>query len=71
MRKEIDIVVKAVGKSCVVVEKASHVSWTLEELVEAQMDERFQREDLSCRTGTIIKQAQNTWVCAPDCKIVG
>ena len=45
MRKEIDIVVKAAGKSCVVVEKASHVSWTLEELLEAQVDERYQEED--------------------------
>jgi hypothetical protein len=45
MRKEIDILVKAAGKSCAVVEKASHVLWTYEELVEAREAGRFQGED--------------------------
>jgi hypothetical protein len=42
---EIDILLKAAGKSCAVVEKASHVLWTFEELVEAREAGRFQGED--------------------------
>jgi hypothetical protein len=45
MRKEIDILVKAAGKSCAVVEKASHVLWTFEELVRAREAGQFQGED--------------------------
>jgi hypothetical protein len=35
MRKEIDILVEAARKECAVVEKASHLLWTYEELREA------------------------------------
>lgn len=45
MHKEIDILIKAVGKSCAVVEKASHLVWTLEELLETREAERFQQAD--------------------------
>lgn len=45
MRKEIDILMKAAGKDCAVVEKASNVLWTKEELQEARQDGRFQQED--------------------------
>jgi hypothetical protein len=44
MRREIDILVKAAGKRCVVVEKASHESWTPEQLTEAQDAGMFQEE---------------------------
>src|SRR5437762_1336115 len=40
-RKEIDILVEAARKSCAVVEKASHVLWTYDGLVEARESGRF------------------------------
>src|SRR5262245_18444661 len=36
MRKEIDILVEAARKECAVVEKASHVLWDLQDLVDAR-----------------------------------
>ena len=35
IRREIDILVEAARKQCAVVEKASHIAWTWEELREA------------------------------------
>ena len=45
MHKEIDILIKAAEKCCAVVEKASHLLWTLEERVEARETGRFQETD--------------------------
>ena len=45
MGKEIDILMKAAGKSCAVVDKDSHVLWSLEELREARATGQFQEED--------------------------
>jgi hypothetical protein len=42
MRREIDILVKAVAKRCAVVEKASQTYWTPEQLAEANNAGRFQ-----------------------------
>jgi hypothetical protein len=43
-RKEIDILVEAARKQCAVVEKASHVLWTPEELAEARAAGLYQAE---------------------------
>jgi hypothetical protein len=43
MRKEIDILVEAARKQCAVVEKASHIAWTWEELREAAASGLYQR----------------------------
>jgi hypothetical protein len=45
MHKEVDILMRAAGKSCAVVEKESHMIWTLEDLREAHALGRFQAED--------------------------
>ena len=45
MRKEIDILLQAAGKECVVVEKATHLVWSMEELRQAQADAQFQQAD--------------------------
>jgi hypothetical protein len=42
MRKEIDILVEAARKECAVVEKASHLLWTYEELREAAASGLYQ-----------------------------
>jgi hypothetical protein len=42
MRREIDILVKAVAKKCALVEKASYALWTAEQLAEAASAGRFQ-----------------------------
>jgi hypothetical protein len=44
MRKEIDILVRAAGKRCAVVDKASHEFWTPAMLSEAQHAGLFQDE---------------------------
>ena len=44
MRKEIDILVRAAGKRCAVVDKASHEFWTSEMLCEAREAGLFQDE---------------------------
>jgi hypothetical protein len=44
MRKEIDILVKAAGKRCWVVDKFTQECWTPEMLFEAQGTGRFQEE---------------------------
>ncbi len=54
IRKEIDILVEAARKQCAVVEKASHIAWTCEELREAgasglyQGPGRLLPPDVSC-----------------------
>ncbi len=45
MRREIDILVKAAAKNCVVVEKDSNLVWSLQDLTEAAEDQRFQEAD--------------------------
>ena len=55
MRKEIDILVRAAGKNCAVVEKASHVLWTFEELVEARAAGQFQGEDRSLAPDELLE----------------
>jgi hypothetical protein len=45
MRKEIDIVVEAARKQCAVVEKASHLLWAYEELLEASASGLYQGQD--------------------------
>jgi hypothetical protein len=41
MRREIDILVKAANKNCAVVEKASNLLWTRDELLQAADEGRF------------------------------
>jgi hypothetical protein len=43
IRREIDILVEAARKECAVVEKASHIAWTWEELREAAASGLYQR----------------------------
>lgn len=45
MHKEIDILLKAVSKSCMVVEKATNVLWDEAELLEARTSGQFQAEE--------------------------
>jgi hypothetical protein len=45
MRREIDILVEAARKECAVVEKASNVWWTHEELLEARQAGLYQGQD--------------------------
>src|SRR3954454_12735735 len=45
IRREIDILVEAARKQCAVVEKASHIPWTCEELREAAASGLYQGPD--------------------------
>jgi hypothetical protein len=45
MRREIDILVEAARKECAVVEKASNVLWTHEDLLEARTSGLYQGQD--------------------------
>jgi hypothetical protein len=45
MRKEIDILLRAASRNCLVVEKASHLRWTWEELAAARDSGRYQGQD--------------------------
>jgi hypothetical protein len=45
IRKEIDILVEAARKECAVVEKASHLLWTCEDLREAAASGLYQGPD--------------------------
>jgi hypothetical protein len=45
MTREIDLLVQAAGDSCLVVEKATNVVWTLDELQEARRSGRYPAAD--------------------------
>ena len=45
MAREIDILVRAAGKECAVVDKTSHVPWSQDELLEAQRTGCYPDED--------------------------
>jgi hypothetical protein len=45
MRKEIEILLRALSKHCTVVEKTTNVAWTEEELLDAGTKGRFQEPD--------------------------
>ena len=59
MRKEIDILVEAARKQCAVVEKASNVLWTREELADAHAAGLFQGE------GRLLSPEGQTAVSGP------
>jgi hypothetical protein len=45
MAREIDILVRAAGKECAIVDKESHVLWSQDELLQAQQIGCFRDED--------------------------